>query len=324
MKQLLTICMITSIALLPSCSKKVKYSNRGVIKEKYVHKYGVEVQEQDWASRGKNGKVISTLDDGVTVTKHYRAGKLHGDAVYTFPHSDKIEKIESYQNDDLIKVVYHDEMGTPINEIDYTPDGYKIVTVWSDSGAPMSKEMYSDDFLIDGEYYTSNNLVESKIDNGNGTRVVRDQHGDLVSRDLFESGVLTYKTEFYSNGAIKSVTPYVHNVIHGERKTYQQGGEPDMVEKWVTGAKDGTTVAFKNGEKFAEVPYQKGRKDGIERRFRDGKIVVEEITWKNGQRHGPTYTFVDGTLSRTIWYFHGKAVSKSTYDQKSTRRTRTI
>jgi len=324
MKQLLQICMIASVVLLPSCSRSAKYNKQSVVKERYVHKYGVEVQEQDWESRGKNGKVISTLDDGVTVTKQYRLGQLHGESISTFPHSDRIERIESYQNDDLIKIVYHDEMGTPISEEEYTPDGFKIVTSWNDSGIPMSKEMFRNDLLVDGEYYTPNNLVESKIDNGNGTRVMRDVTGDLVSKDLFVDGALTHRTEFYSNGAIKSVTPYVQNVVHGEKRTFQQGGEPYTVEQWTGGTKEGTVVAFKNGEKFSELPYIKGRKDGIEKRYRDGKTVIEEITWRNGQKHGPSYTFVDGQLSRTIWYYHGKAVSKSTFDQKHTRKTRAI
>ena len=74
------------------------------------------------------------------------------------------------------------------------------------------------------------------------------------------------------------------------------------------------TITFRGGEKFSEVPYYQGKKHGVEKRFRDGKIIVEEISWENDLMHGPYHTFVNSNL-KTEWYLYGEKVSKAVYSQ---------
>ena len=75
----------------------------------------------------------------------------------------------------------------------------------------------------------------------------------------------------------------------------------------------GKTTLFRGGEKYAEVPYVYGKKHGIERRYRDGNAVVEELTWENDLLHGPYHTYLNGNV-KTEWYFYGDRVSKATFD----------
>ena len=72
---------------------------------------------------------------------------------------------------------------------------------------------------------------------------------------------------------------------------------------------------FHNGEKISEIPYFNGMKNGIEHRFKDGHLIVEEITWRNDRKHGPSYTHLNGDDIRTDWYYEGRLVTKRQYDR---------
>lgn len=316
------ITLLVGAAALTGCtsSQQAGKNKSYVVDEKYVHKYGLEVAQNDWSARGKSGQVISTLDNGVIVTKHYDFGVLEGDTIYTFPHSDTIEKIETYKNGELVKTVINDDSGIPKEETDHSADGNKYVTLWYNDGTPQCRESYQEGLLFQGEYYNEANKIESRIDNGHGNRIVRNQYGDLVATDNYENGVIMNRTTYHKNGAPQAITPYVNNVVEGFRKIFLQAGEPEAVEQWVGGVQEGTTVAFKNGEKYAEVPYKNGRKNGIEKRYRDGSTLIEEITWRDNQRHGPSDTYVNNKVTKTEWFYNGQKVSKSTWDLNSNKK----
>ena len=68
-------------------------------------------------------------------------------------------------------------------------------------------------------------------------------------------------------------------------------------------AREGTTTVFFHGEKYADIPYAAGEKHGVERRYRDGSEIVQEVSWYNGQQHGPSVTYVDEEPAKTEWYY---------------------
>ena len=68
----------------------------------YRHRYGVEIPYENWQENGSTGQVVTTLKNGVVVKKNYVQGILDGDTFYTFPHSEKIEKVETYHNNQKI------------------------------------------------------------------------------------------------------------------------------------------------------------------------------------------------------------------------------
>jgi hypothetical protein len=46
------------------------------VSQRYVHKYGYDVSEQEWETREKNGQIITTTADGVTTSATYKKGVL--------------------------------------------------------------------------------------------------------------------------------------------------------------------------------------------------------------------------------------------------------
>lgn len=308
--------------MLTSCAtKSAERDMCRVVDERYVHKYGLPVPHNDWQSRGQNGNVISTLDNGVVVNKMYHSGILEGDTTYTFPHNTIIAKVETYTHGHLVKEVYNDETGNPQKEIVYTPDDLTITTLWYEGGNPQCRETCSGNQVLEGEYYSPNGKIENRVDNGTGIRVERSIYGDLISTDQLENGMIISKTTYHSNGSPQAVMAYVNNIPHGQRRTFLPAGEPEAIEEWNNGRQHGVTILYKNGEKFAEVPYENGRRSGVEQRFRNGNEIVEEISWRDNLKHGPSDTYVNGKVSKTEWYYKGIKVQKSTYDLSTKKRT---
>jgi antitoxin component YwqK of YwqJK toxin-antitoxin module len=320
MKKTTFILLALNAIVVTSCAKNTNRRPCNIVEERFVHKYGMEVEQKDWQARGNNGQVITKLDDGVILTQTFKDGQLDGITTYTHSHSEAIEVAETYVNGQLTNRVTNNDLGRPQEEVDYTPDGFEIVTTWFEGGTPQSREMFKSNQLVEGQYFTSTNQLESRVDNGQGTRLVRNNYGDLVSKDLYESGHVVMKTSYHPNGAPKAMTPYVNNKPNGERKTFLPAGEPDKIEQWVGGKQHGLTLTYKNGEKRAEVPFLKGKKHGVEKRFRNGSTVVQELTWKDGYKHGPVSTYIDGEETKTVWYHKGKSMTESSYKQKNKTR----
>lgn len=303
------------LALLAGCSSRHHSAislNPDIVEQKYVHKYGLVVPPEDWVGRGENGKIIASMKSGVVVTKNYCRGKLEGEATYSFPHCDAIECVEYYAKGKLEKKITNYYCGNPKEEVQYLPRGERV-TAWYDSGHPKSIEEYEDSSLVYAEYYSPTSALESQVANGSGLRTNRDEYGELISSETLEKGKVVQKTLFYPNGSPKEFTPYQNSLVEGERKTFLPAGEPSTVERWEHGVQQGLTVVFQNGEKYAEVPYENGCKRGIEKRFRNGKTVVEEISWCDNVRHGPSYAYI-GDAVKTDYYFQGKEVTKGQFE----------
>jgi antitoxin component YwqK of YwqJK toxin-antitoxin module len=308
-------CSLSAAILIGtvSCHNPPHY-NGGVISETYIHKYGVEVHPQDWTARGEHGQVIATRTDGVIVTQTYSGGILDGETSYSFPHDNTIEKIETYRQGALVKEVTNYPSGVPFKEVIFLSPTERKITTWYDHGTPKSIETYQDGILTHGDYYTLNHDLESQVQDGEGSRPVRDEFGQLVSTDTIHNGILTSNTTLHPNGHPKAITPYQSGKIEGERKTFLPGGEPDTIEQWSNGKKNGMTIVFKNGNKWAEVPYVNGVKEGTERQYRDGTTLIKEINWNNDKMHGLSSTYIEGVTQKQ-WFIQGVPVSKVTFDR---------
>lgn len=301
-----------------SCQQTQRYYSSScpdvVVEETYVHRYGVEVSPQEWNAGGNHGKIVTTLSNGVVVTKNYDSGILSGDTTYTFPHSSAIEKVESYINGILQKESYYYISGAPKQEIFYNTPKNRTIISWYESKAPKSKEQYHGNLLYKADYHKSDNLIESEVENYKGTRTRRDDYGQLVSTDTIDKGLMTLRTSFHPNGAPKEVIPYANDVVHGQVRTYFPAGEPHTVEEWKNGKQSGLTIEYLNGEKIADCFYFNGLKQGIEHRYRDGNTIVQETSWVNGQKQGPCMTYAGNAAKKIEWYWQDQPVSKANYD----------
>lgn len=287
-----------------------------VVCESYVHRYGVPLKADEWTDRGQYGNVISTHRDGVVVSKCYESGQLHGECTYSYPHSDVIQKRETYDQNQLSQEIHYSSNGIPQKQIDYDPSGTKTLTKWYDNGAPQRKEVYNGSTLAQGEYYTPTNQVESKVSDGNGMRTRRDAYGQLQSNDKVTDGQMVLRKTFHPNGVPESMTPYQDGNIHGQRRTYAMSGEPITIENWTNNVQHGNTELYQHGEKYADQPYVNGARQGIERRYRNGDTLVQEVSWDKDTQHGPAYTYI-GNTKTTDWYFQNRQVNKQTFDALS-------
>ncbi|MCB1111425.1 MAG: toxin-antitoxin system YwqK family antitoxin [Chlamydiales bacterium] len=320
MRKMNRYLLLVALLALTACQQR-QPRHHNIVEETYVHKYGIEVQQKDWASRGKHGQVISTQTDGVVVTRTYDGGVLNGETSYTFPHSTTIARVETYDHGTLVKVVDFYKCGVPQQQTSFPDEHTRKVATWFQSGVPENNETYIADNLIEGEYYNEGNELESRVDDGYGSRILRNVYGEPETTEEVENGKVVAALSYHPDGTPKSIIPYYNGRIEGELKTFNPGGEPATVEQWQNGLQHGITTVYENGRKAAEVPYVNGKKTGLERRFSDDGILVEEISWLNDMRHGVSRTHV-GNTTKTQWYFHDKPVKKGNYDLLSNPNSR--
>ncbi|MFN0064932.1 MAG: toxin-antitoxin system YwqK family antitoxin [Chlamydiales bacterium] len=312
MKKSFVLLLLATTAFTISC-RSGQYNNE-VVKETYIHKYGVPIPKSDWNKQGKDGKIVQLRRDGVTVSRSYAKGVMHGECTFTYPNTSTLHKTELYENGVLVGKKANYPNGLTLSEETFENELISKRNYWYEDGAPQTVESYTDGLLTNGEYHSPNNIVEARVKGGEGTRVIRNEEGVLVARESFEKSHRIERVDYFPNGDPQSITPYLNNHIHGTRLTFCQGGLPNSVEQWNHGLQEGTTMVYMNGEKVSELPYVRGKREGIEKRFRDGAILVEEVTWKEDKQHGPCKIYSDGT-SRTDYYHEGALVNKPTYER---------
>lgn len=305
------------LASLSSC--QTRDCNDEVVCET-VHRYGVALDPDDWSERGKCGQVVSMRKDGVTVSRNYDNGILNGECSYTFPHREIVQKREIYDRGALTQEQVYYVSGLPHKQTVHEGADKQSVTTWYENGAPNAQEKIEQGKLIQGEYYSLDQQSDSSVKDGNGLKTRRDGYGQLVSVDTIENGEMVLRTTYHPNGAPASVTPYIKGTVEGERRTYFPGGEPATVEIWKGNVKNGTMQEYEHGELRAEIPYVNGRKNGVERRYReDGTALAQEITWVQGMKHGPTDCYI-GNTKKVDWFFRDRLVAnKQTFDMLSSQ-----
>lgn len=313
MRPIIYIAVLSAALALTGCGSSKRQPNN-VVRQTYIHKYGVTVPQQDWTARGKHGQVVSEMKNGVSVSHSYASGILDGPTTYSFPHSSAIERVETYARGNLMKETNYYRSGPPKEEVAYEANGDKKVTSWYETGSPKSVEDFdASGLLVKAEYYTPSHQSEAQVDNKHGIRITRNQYGHILSKDTIDNGVMIGRTTFHYTGSPKEVIPFKDGLVEGKVQTFTPDGEPNTIEQWVAGKQQGTTIVFQNGEKYAEVPYVNGSKQGVERRYRDGSIPTQEVSWYNNLQDGPS-TVHAGQIATTEWYFEGKPVSKLNYD----------
>lgn len=308
-----TILPLFTLVLL-SCSRSP--CPEEIVCETYIHPYGLEISSEEWHRQGSSGEVIVTHKDGVTIKSSYKEGELEGEVAYSFPYRDVIERVETYREGKLVKESEYFSSGIKKREIEYPTDEKKVVYHFYDQGGRKSEEHFTKALLEKALYYTTNDLVESKVDNFEGKVTNRDLYGQLISVDTIQKGALTSSTTYYANGMPEAITPYRDGQVEGVRKTYFPGGEPLSVEKWKEGVKHGVTTLYEGGEKIAEIPYVEGVRQGVERHFCDDGKLAEEITWSNDVQHGPKTRYIEDRVI-VDYYYLGNPVTKSLFDKRS-------
>jgi len=311
-KRLAFFLLFLGALSLSGCKKQE--TSDGVIAQHYTHKYGYPMSKAEWDSQVCPGQVITLRQDGVTVTATYDGGVLNGPTVYTFPHSQAVQKVITYKEGVLVRELFYNSMGMPEQEhIQLSPSRYST-TMWYADGIPMLIEEWLGNELLEGQYFATRNELDAQVEKGCGSRIVRDAEGILVSSEQFENGYPLKKEEYHRNGVPKAITHFKQDKIDGEKRVFSPLGEPVSVEEYKDGLLHGCADYYSCGNKVAEVLYIAGKKNGVERRYIDGTVLFEEITWDNDVRHGPTTLFLNQTETQK-WFYEGVPVSKKKFDE---------
>jgi antitoxin component YwqK of YwqJK toxin-antitoxin module len=268
------------LLLTTSCTPRPYASNDGSVKTTYIHQYGVEVANaEEWNERGSSGQIIKQLKNGATETQTWQQGALQGLATTTFPHSNTLHRETYYDKGARVWQTVHYASGMPKRQDIFRPGNITLVSTWYEDGAPRSSEEYHGENLWSGEYFTREQELETQVAGGNGERIRRDGHGQLIAKDEFENG-------------------------------------KKILEQWKANLQNGDTTVFRSGERVAVVPYVNGQREGVETGFRPGTDnITEQITWKNNLMHGPSLFYVDGNKV-TEYFFEGEKVSRIEFAQR--------
>lgn len=300
------VCLVLSSGLiLASCHNNASLDQ--IVSQKYVHKYGFDVSEKEWDERSQDGQIVEMLKSGIKVTRSYENGQLHGPTTYTFPNSQIVEKLLTFDQGTLLKETVYDMAGMPAREDLYEFDNRNVVTLWDEHGVPLSVEEYENDVLVDGKYFNSNHELEAKVENGYGCRIKRDRTGLLISRDKMENGIIVERTAFHPNGEVHTISHYHDYQLHGAQLKFAPSGRPLMELTWNHGILDGQKTIYRNGIRVAEIPYVHGEKHGIERHYDDLGNLISETTWRNDKKHGLSKTYTEESVE-SEWFHNGMAV----------------
>ena len=315
---LLMMSFLGTLLVSGGCSSH-NTESKDVVKSTYIHKYGITVSQDDWDKRGRDGTVINVLKSGITKSESYTSGVLDGPTTYTFPHSRTVHIEEGYQRGSLVRKLTNYVTGNPKEETEFLSATLKQKKTWYENGTPKSTETWDEDILTTGKYFTPENELEAGVEKHNGIKVERDAYGQFISKDEIIDGQIALKTTFHPNGNPKEIIVYHENVVHGLKRVFTPSGEPQQTEEWVNGKQHGITTIYQNGEKTAELSYVNGMKHGVELQFQEGNIVVREINWRAGVRHGPSRSYFSDQV-RTDWFHSDKLVSKLEFDQLNNLR----
>jgi antitoxin component YwqK of YwqJK toxin-antitoxin module len=312
MKRYLFFLMPFLGILASGCQNSKQGKNEEVISERYIHKYGYDVSKKEWETAGYPGQVITTLRNGVTITASYEDGILHGPTTYTYAHSQTLESLNIYERGNLMKKTSFSIQGIPFKEETFLSPSHLRVLRWYNTGTPMSLEEFHHTELLEGEYYNKNNEAEYRVIKGAGTRIIRDQHEQITSKETIENGYPILRETFYSHGVPHTIIPLSGGKVHGEKNVFAPSGEPISKETFTLNVLDGPATYFQNGCRYLESNYKNGLKHGTERHYIDGETIVEETEWYEGHKHGPSIVYFDG-MSKIQWYYNNIQVSKERY-----------
>ncbi|MBP9841686.1 MAG: toxin-antitoxin system YwqK family antitoxin [Simkaniaceae bacterium] len=308
-----TISLVTLALVSLGCHNAENREKDKVISTRYIHKYGYDVSKSEWESSHCPGQVITSMKNGVTVTSSYENGILHGPTTYTFPHSHTRQSLEVYEQGELIKRVSYTIRGLPQEEELYLSPNKSKVTKWFAVGTPLSIETFEDGHLIEGEYKNALNENISRVNRGDGVRLVRNSDEKMIAKETYKEGLLIHRTTFYENGSPYCQMEIASGLLNGMKKVFSPSGDPLSIETYVNNVLHGPAAYFQNGSRYLEVSYQEGLKQGTERHYIDGETVIQEIAWSDGKLHGPTIVYADG-ISKTQWFYNNEKVSHHKYN----------
>ncbi|MBP4138481.1 toxin-antitoxin system YwqK family antitoxin [Flavobacterium geliluteum] len=171
------------------------------------------------------------------------------------------------------------------------------------------------DGLWKGKYELSQRpRYEGTFSHGKETGVFKffddTKKGDIVAtRDFSANDGSSYTTFFDQNKNKVSEGKEIGKAREGEWKYYHKGSKVLMtLEKYKSGKLEGVRTVFYPNSKIAEeMPYIKGLKEGIYKKYGQNGILLEQSTYKNNEYNGDaTFYDSDGVAASKGKFLNGK------------------
>lgn len=302
-----------SSALLAGCGR----SQPAVLhppQQTFEHDYGLQMSRGEFETRGRNGIVSTRLENGQLLKQHFESGKLEGISTCSFPYSKQIAYSETYIQGKLAFRVDYYSNGMPYIERTYLPSQLEEVKSWYEDGVPRTVECFRGQQLLQGTYLNPSAVTEAEIVDGMGSCIQRSSKGLLLEKIEIAEGYPNLRRVYYPSGEIKEFHRYNMGMLDGECRFYSEGGVPECFQCWAKGMRDGVTKFFHQGELVAQVPYRENKKQGVEKRYCNNRLV-ESAHWKDDQLHGPNCQFdkSEKVVTQTF-YYKNRIVSKSVFE----------
>ena len=304
------------VGFLPLFFGGCQRSPQEVVKTSYFHQYGPEIKSEEWKSQGGTGDRVELLANGVEVRHSYENDVLHGMSTWSFPYSKIVERFEEYDHGKKIAFGWNYPSGSPEWQDELLSDGKHVIRSWYEEGSPRFVEESVDSKISEGQYFTDEGDVEAVIIDGNGMKIERSPQGVLIARERYVDREPVVRELFYPNGLVKEVISFRSSKKDGLRKCFDDVGRPMVIESWKNDALHGVSTYFTDGTKVRQVFYKNGKKDGSEVLYNpETGTVVEEISWSEDVRHGPSKVNTGSDVLVT-WYIKGVQVTPEQFQSQ--------
>ena len=133
------------------------------------------------------------------------------------------------------------------------------------------------------------------------------RYNKLISEYIYQEGVFHGENkEFYPDGTVKSVSPYVNGKPEGKFITYGSDGKVESEAHYKNGLQDGTEIRYADdGSVRFEATYSQGKEIGLKRqRYSEYELTAH---YKDGKYHGAySEIYTNGNVKISGSYIDGK------------------
>ncbi|MCC5832182.1 MAG: hypothetical protein JJU12_03975 [Chlamydiales bacterium] len=286
--------------------------------------------EQSWLFEGRN-RVWN--EDGILIAEiPYYRGELHGQALY-YHDNGSVWKVTPYYNGLLhgTQQIFLDN-GTPFQTVDYRSgkkEGFSV-RYWGSMQVAYQEE-YTDDLLMEAQYFDAYGRKVSEIRGGKGVRAVFGknelqelqeyengiQEGEVRVFDELEQLIRVYHVKnsvkhgeeidyFPNTTQTKLLLSWNDGVLQGCIKTWYENGNPESQREISANKKNGLLTGwYRNGALMLVEEYDNDKLLKGEYYRLGESVPVSKI--ERGSGIATLFT-PEGTFSRKVYYQDGKPI----------------
>ena len=266
-----------------------------------------------------------TLPDGeveeikisTKTVKHYKGGKLDGSLEIIDLNTGQTTFSEEYKNGVLVDLMDHSLHGLaplsataskPVyegttlkvkdNTLSFYVNGKEVAEQTLAANGSVVEQLGEipdgpvKEFDENGTVRTEATYQDNKLE---GDFLRYDEQGQMMSREVYEKGLLQGKARYYAYHALGTCITdanYQQGLLQGEWVFHGHNDQPIIEALYQEGKLQGPRKSFyEDGQLRCEENFEKGKLNGARRMyFPDGKLWYEE-NYKNGRLDGDRFCF---------------------------------